>query len=478
MTNEKRQEDQDLREIMKQRKAINASKAAREKSLQAFQQGFEEAAKDKKKKQKRLQLRQRVMGSLATVTAAAVAGLLLFNTNFLQEHIFNWDETEKVEETTDPIDLLELELNEDIVNTIMDRPFFQHVELSDMRHWRIFNSQMSIPLPVGWSSDEVEEDGVFNITITGSDTEKLTLMLFTEEPAREEFDSILAEHLANWSYTDATIIPPDRMKGEFNYLMEVLPYYKDTFSFDTGTAAMYGFIDEEEGRFRELYVSKLYGMPMIYTSEYPLDNNQSWNHSWLIFSRMSVNEFFPVRGSEGEHHPDYNLPVKKTVMATEQGYFREMDIELVVIEELGVTSYLTNGTDVTRFENDHLTSWRFTEPLVSRNSFTSFGKLTENIPIYLRREILFDAYGIELGMEHEDEVTEDSAIFRYPGYMQIFDPNDNMDSYGGTYSSSGYFELFEHDGDWYYRHLHRAETDTSPRVFTNMELFLRYLEWY
>ncbi|MCD8508468.1 MAG: hypothetical protein LRY73_00165 [Bacillus sp. (in: Bacteria)] len=476
MSNKKSQDEhgQELRQLLKQRKTVDVPKEVREKSLKAFQQGLKDGRNDQIKEQKRQKLRQQVVGGLATVTAAAVAGLLLFQSNFLTENILNWDEPVPIEET-DPVDLQDIDVNEEVLDWLMDRPSTNSEDLTNMRHWRFINNELSVPLPVGWTLDEEEDNGIFTLKIAGSNTEELTLIMFPEGVERDAFDLQLEKLMSNWSYTEATIIPNRLLTGEYNYTMGPMTFYENIFAFNTDTAALYGFIDEDTGRVRELYLSTLFGMPMIYTADYPIDYPEVWNQSWLIFSKMTVNEFFTVRGREGEIHPDYQLPVKKMIMKTENGQYKEMEIDLLVLEEIGFTSYMPTGSQIDTKEHETFVEWRFTHPSVSENSFFALGKLKDSFPLEKRKEVLFEAFGIEEDNYKETGMNPNMYYYENSSY---YDPYAEDDTNEDVKQIDGFFEFFEQDGTWYFIHEHVVYESINDRKPFEIETFLRYMEWH
>ncbi|WP_368505007.1 hypothetical protein AB3N04_04995 [Alkalihalophilus sp. As8PL] len=198
-----------------------------------------------------------------------------------------------------------------------------------------------------------------------------------------------------------------------------------------------------------------------------MEDKESWTTSWLVFSFMRIVDIpHTIQGSETERHPEYNRPIeKKVVLDVGASYFEEVDIELYVDDELGMTSYLPKGTEVEQIEHEHFTEWRFTEPGVSENSFYSFGKLKNDFPFQRSMQTMFGAFDINL--EHYEDLGGGTG-YGY-GYYSGMD-EEFID---------GYIQLFESPNGWYYHHKHADREDYNGGVYTQrLRMFIDSIEWH
>ncbi|MCE7794439.1 hypothetical protein K8O68_18825 [Salipaludibacillus sp. CUR1] len=468
----KRQTSRDeLIQLMKKRNQIKPSEEARQKSLQAFRNGLNQNISKGKNKQK-LTNRQRIIGSAMTVSAAGIAALILLNYDFMPGEMpldsGNGESSEQESRTplnneereeTGNLNLDEIKENPQVLERVLNRKSIDIEDLNEMDIYSIYNGNLSVSLPDGWSVNEDYTEDVHSIIFTGPDSEEMSLYLYENDLNENLYEQQLDDILSDMSMTEATTVSPDYIEN-----FEILRFHEE-FPFDYEKTEMYSFIDEETGRFKELYLSELFGHPMIYTMNVPLNDEESWPLSWVFFSQMFVSKPFTVDGSEGEIQSEYERPTEKTViLSIGARMFEEFEIELYDIGELGLTSYRPIGTEVERVEHDQFVEWRFTDTDVSKNSFYSFGKLNEGFPVDQGKEIMFEAFEIDLAY-HEDLGGGSQYHFSYYSGRG----NDFYD---------GYIEFLEIDNEWYYKHAHSDREDNNGVLFNVwLDLFIDHLEW-
>ncbi|WP_332631860.1 hypothetical protein [Halalkalibacter flavus] len=471
--NNRNRHEEELRYIMQQREKVKASKDARDKSLLAFQDGLKDISNRSKKELKRKKLRQRVIGSVATVVAAGIAGLLIINFTVLQDDTQDDLPTHIVPDVVDDekkggesIDLQHTEENPDLLLKILERPTFDFDDLNAMNTTSIYNDTFSVYLPRDWFVEEEQEEEFYSVHVNGPASEELNLLLFDVNAEEELIEEKIQELTADFTQTGETTVPLDLLINEMRMNFQVSFPFREVLPFDQENTRMYAFIDDDTGRFLEVYVSQLFGHPMIYTADFPLDDKESWSISWLIFSQMRVGMPYIFPGSEGDIHQEYQRPLEQTVLLQVGAIgFEEVQLELYVNEEAGITSYLPKDTKIERIEHDYFIEWRFSDPAVSANSFYSFGKLKDGFPIEQGKEIMFDAFNIDLSY-HEDL---GGGIPHHYAYYSGMD-EEFID---------GYFELFELSGEWFYKHKHADREDYNGGVFMQrLDTFIGSLEKY
>ncbi|KHF40540.1 hypothetical protein [Halalkalibacter okhensis] len=468
---DRKREDEELRYIMQKRKAMKASKEARNKSLLAFQKGLKDLSTRPRKEQKRKKLGQRVIGGVATLAAASIAGLLILNLTVFQDDTQDEVPTHTLPEdgkgeirAGESIDLQHIEENVELVKRVLERPTFDYDDLNAMNTTNIYNNTFSVHLPRNWFVEEEEGEDVHSVKINGPDSEQMNLLVFDIDAGEELIEEQIQKLTADFSQTAETIVPTNTLIEEMRMNFQISFPFDHVFPFDMENTRMYAFIDEESGRFMELYVSDLLGQPMIYTADFPLDNKESWFVSWLIFTYMRVQTPYTVPGSEGELHDEYQRPLEKTVLLQIGAFgFEEVQLELYENEEVGITSYLPPETTIERIEHDYFTEWRFSEPTVSADSFYSFGKLKDGFPLEQGKEIMFDAFNIDHAY-HED--LGGGTPYHYAYYSGM--DEEFID---------GFIELFELSGEWFYKHKHADREDYNGGVFMQrLQTFIDSLE--
>lgn len=472
--NERKQRDEELSYIMKHKDRMKTSKAAREKSLHAFQAGLKEAGDLQKTIQKRQKLHQLVIGSTATVAAAGIAGLLIFNTTFLQDEkslderdiIIGGDESREIE----PEEHLEVQKpaieNDFSVETVLDRASFDYNDLNRMGDFRIFNNTFTAKLPSSWSVTEKREEDVHSVEMTGPDSESMNLLLFNETMSKDEFDDEIQKVTSQFEQLNEITLAPEAVVEELRFNSRIGFPHQEVFPFEIDNARISVYIDEETERFIELYASELFGYPFIYIAELPLTDKESWSLPWIFLTYLMVEPPFTIPGTVGEFHPQYGRPLEKRVVIGIGAFgLEQVDVKLFEIEELKMTGYLPVNTEVRRIEHDYFIEWRFTEPGVSKNSFYSFGKLKEGFPLDQGKDIMFDAFNIYL--DYQEDLGGSAS--RHYSYYSGMD-EDFID---------GHFQLFEQSGQWYYKHKHADREDYNGGVyFQRIDFFINSLEWH
>lgn len=468
----KREQEKDkLAEVFDNQPKVKASQEAREKSLQAFQDGLKEN-RSTHKKEKRLKFRKHLIGLSLTVAAAGLVTVLTFGAfgepSPEDAGSQGSDGPQKQESEQTNIEPQEIS---DILNEILKRrplcleetEHFQHVDLFE-------EGPLYSYMPGDWEWMVSEDKNTHTLHLTGPAGEEMYLMLFKQE-ASDLFNKRVQGVAANYAHAEKIPIQTEHFVEELKTNRMIHPKFDDILPFDITNTEMAAFIDKENGTFHDFIVSELFGYPMIFTSKLSLDDVDSWNLPIHFFTEIHVTEEpMVVRGSEGEDHPEYKRPIDKTVLVSIGASWRPeiIEMELYENEELQLTSYLPADTEVERNEHEYFTEWRFTNPSISKNSFYSIGKLNDGFPFENGEEIMFDTFGIDpafspgpLGNTH------------YYPYESIYAGKDSDSNIGG------YFELFEANGAWYYMHTHNDyEEYNGGHLLTRLEYFISSIEWH
>ncbi|WP_216827392.1 hypothetical protein [Alkalihalobacterium elongatum] len=478
--NNRKQNDDELRYILKQKETIKASKEARAKSLQAFQDGLKEGIHSPQKL-KRHKRRENIIGISATVAAAGIVSLLILNSSLFEDEAPIRDgsvvigggedsnlpgEKEISIEDVPPNEENNLQYSEKqdfSLESVLDRPSFDYDDLNPLGTFSLYNDTFYVRLPNNWSVEENKGDAVHSIYMSGNESERMNLLLFSGDLDEELIQEKIRELTSEFSGAEEVIIPPDVLVDEIRRTHQISFPHKNVFPFEVDEARISAFFNEDTGRFMELYVSELFGRAMIYTVELDIDDISIRNLPWIFFTHMMVVSPH-VYGSEGDLHPQYNRPMdKRVILQVGAMGIEEVEVELYDIPELGMTSYLPRNTDVKEIEHQYFTEWRFTEPGVSKNSFYSFGKLKEGFPLKQGKEVMFEAFDIDLNY-HEDLGGGTPYHYAYYSGME----GDFID---------GHFQLFEVAGDWYYKHKHADREDYNGGVYTQrLGMFVEFLE--
>lgn len=469
--NRRKQKDDPIRNSLSKER-MKAPNDAREKSLLAFQDGLNQARLQKPEK-KGHKFRQRVIGITASAVAVGIAGVLVLSTGVLEDS--NSDVTVTTDQPSDREVLLpdeenaiEMQDNEpkDLLEMLLNRPSFDYDDINGMPTSSIFNDELNVYLPSDWTIEETKGRDAHSIQMSGADGEQMNLLLFDEIYSQEAFDTHLQELTANYVEAEEVSVPIAKFIEEIRLSHQISFPYENVFPFEIESAEITAFFDEEEGKFMELYISELFGHPMIFTSELSLDDTESWMLPIRFFTFMQVNYPHTIHGSVGELHPEFNRPIEKSVLLQVGAIgVEEVDVELYENDELNMTSYLPRGTEVERIEHDQFIEWRFTEPNVSENSFYAFGKLKNGFPLENRKEIMFEGLNIDLAYSDNTE-GENSNHFSYQSERdeEFFD---------------GYIELFEAGGEWYYKQKHADRHDYNGGVYIQrLDLFIDSMEWH
>ncbi|WP_067727187.1 hypothetical protein [Oceanobacillus damuensis] len=469
MNKGKQKDDTFLDSLNKER--MKASDEAREKSLLSFQDGLKQAGLHKPKKKHR-KLRQRVIGIASTAVAAGIAGLLVLSTGIIGDS--NSDNTvgqgngrDVVHQNEENAMDVQNEESKNLIETVWNRPAFDYDDINGVPTSSIFNSDLKVYVPRSWTIDETEGDAAHSIHMSGTNGERMNLVLFNEDYDQEEFDARLQELTASFAEAEEVPIPVDEFIDEIRLSHQVSFPYENVFPFETENAEITAFFDEDNGKFMELYISELFGHPMIFTSELSLDDTESWMLPIRFFTFMQAADYpYMIHGSEGDLHPEFNRPIEKSVLLQIGAMgVEEVDVELYENEELNMTSYLPRGTEVERTEHGEFIEWRFTEPNVSENSFYAFGKLKSGFPLENGKEIMFDAFDIDLSYSEDLGGPIPYHYSYYSGMDEEF--------------IDGYIELFESGGEWYYKHKHADREDYNGGVYIQrLDLFIDSIEWH
>ena len=464
-------------EPLKEKMQVHVSKEASEKSLLAFQKGLKGAESKREKRGKARYYRAKVTGMIAGTVAVGIAALLIINTelignnqpgkngnNDVQHGIGENRDREPDEAKTN---IQKAVSEEDILKKALNRPAFTAEDLNGMPAHQIFNEKLEVNLPPGWTVAETEDADKVHTQMTGSEGEQMNLLLFTGAADKETFDTHINEWMADFKTTEEISVSADELIERISedHLFP-LPYDSGV-PFNKENAEMTVFFNEDNGRIMEIYVSELFGYPMIFTSEFLYDDVASWNNSIIFFTYMFPAHLpFDIQGSAGEIHPVYERPIEKEVMLRVGAIGAErVEVELFESDELGLTSYLPKNMDKERIEHDYFVEWRFTERDVPGESLIAFGKLKDGFPLDQAIEIMFGAHGIDLS--HYIPSEPDAPLSNFYSYQ------DYSDGY-----IDGYFHLFEAEGEWYYKHYHGEFSEYNGGVYSQrLDMFMESIEW-
>ncbi|OZU87609.1 hypothetical protein CIL03_16100 [Virgibacillus indicus] len=465
--------EDELLDSLRKQKGMKVSEEAREKSLHAFQKGLKDGEGKRGMSEKSRKYGRKIPGIIAGAAAAGISVLLFLNTGIIDSNQSgaggnaeigseeNKDTESDAIKTNDQDEVNDI----DLLDKALNRPAFNYNDLNSMPTQKIFNGKIEVHLPSGWTVSETEGDNEFQIQMTGDDGEQMKLLLFDKAHAQEAFDTRIQELTADFKKTEGTAIPVDEFVENISMNREVSFSYPNVVPFDKENTEMTAFYNGESGQFMEMYVSELFGYPMIFTSEFSYDDDDSWNNSIIFFTFMYTgNPPLDIHGSEGENHPVYERPVEKDViLQVGASGVEQVEVELYENNELGLTGYLPKNTDIQRIEHDYFIELRFTEPNVSENSFYSFGKLKDGFPIEKGKEIMFEALDIDLSYYKES----DGPI---PHHYSYQDAEAFVD---------GYIQLFEANGEWYYQHKHADRHDYNGGVYIQrLNMFVDSIEWH
>lgn len=450
-------------EIWKQSQT-EVSKEASDKSLSAFQEGLKGVEGEYKKRRKIQKPRRKLPGIIGGTVVAALTFLLIFNTGLLNT---NEESATEESEKVIPEEVEEENIAEELMEKALNRPH-KVVGLSDrLPTHGIFNQKLDIQLPDEWKVFETKESDDIYTQMTSLNNEKMKLIMFQNLDDMENMNARVDELIHQFEATEEVTLP---IKELTNRLKEKYIYssiYRDIFPFEQESVELRVLYNETNNSVMEIYVSKLFGYPMIFTSEFNFDSDMSWINSVLFFSQMMPNGMEQdINGSIGELDEFHRRPLEKEVLLSIGAIGTEqVEVELYDNEELGLTSYITKTTEVERVEYEYFVEWKFTEPDVPEGSFISIGKLKEDFPMNNAAETLLSASGIDMSFyeEREHEIP-DSHYIEY---------NDN-DNY-----MNGHFELFEVDGEWYYsRHHGDFRIYNGGTYYQRQKLLMESIEWY
>lgn len=468
----RKHEDDILYDVLNKKKRMEVSDEAREKSLLAFQDGLKEAGPQNKKR-KRRKHRKQMIGFSSTIAAACIVTVLAFSTGVFDEHnteviISQGNGGNQGQKSEQVVTDEQNEETSNIKEMIWKRHPSDYNDLVNLDIRSIFNDDLMVFLPKNWTIDETKGENTYSIHMSGTDGERMNLVLFQGDNNQDVFNAHIQEMTASFSDAEQITIPADAFVDEIKASREIYLNYDNVFPFEIENAEITAFIDETSGKFTELYTSELFGYPMIFTSELSLRDTESWSLPLQFFASMYTHEPFVFQGSEGEPHPELNRPVEKTVLLPIGASSAEIvEMELFEIEELNMTSYLPRDGEVERIEHEHFTEWRFTETHIPESSFYSFGKLKSGFPLEDMKEIMFEAFDIDPAFSPP----VDGDITHHYSY-------DTANAEGGI-GIGGYFELFEVNGEWYYGHKHADWQDYNGGFLSSrLNYFIDSLEWH
>ncbi|WEG18750.1 hypothetical protein PQ478_09765 [Alkalihalophilus pseudofirmus] len=474
--NNKPYSEEELRRLLKEKQTMQLPETARHKSLNAFKAGLTNNGSYSQKSHYHQRKRRHLLGALATVSAAGIAGILLVNALFLPE-VSN----EPLPDVTEvgfigageTIEAGEIEENENLIYRILNRTSFAEFEEINRFNFRsVYNDTFQLYLPPRWTTEETKEDVADSILISGPDGEKLNMIVFNERVTDQQFKVEVDRVISEIPYSEVTEVPVERVISEIRMNHDFPLPYNDVFSFDREKTKMYAFVDQENELLTELYVTEdLFGQQMIYTAEMPLYNKENWFVSWILFSHLRVQAPHTHFGSEEELHPEYERPLEK-IVSLDVGAIgvEDVEVELYINEDLELTSYLPRGTNIEKIEHEHFFEWRFTEDGVSENSFYAFGKLKADFPFQRSMQTMFGSFDIDLSYYEDLGGGTPYHYGYYSGMEEAFNPETHID---------GYITLFEGADGWYYKHKHADREDYNGGVYTQrLNMFIESLEWH
>ncbi len=446
---------------------MRASNEIRQKSLQAFKNGINHSIRIQKKKKKWYKVRYRFIISTSSILAASIAMLLVYNDFFQNESL---DPNVEVQQSVSDRSFVlnDIRENNDVLEKVLNKYPYDYEDINSLGYHDISNDSLTIRLPTGWSVENTDNEKINIAKINGTNSENMNLYLFNEMDSSYQ-EEIIDDFISNIAVSNvkSTKIPNTLLTNEIRINFDIGFPHDEILPINMEEAEIYAFIDEENERFMELYIGEIYGQPMVFTVDIPLNQQESWAISWIVLSFMIIQDSPPyvVHGSEGESDPTtYNRPITQSVILPIGAFgYEEVPVELYINEELGISSYLPVGTNVERIEHEYFTEFRFTEDNVSENSFYAFGKLKDSFQLDHAKEIMFSSFNIDLGYYEDLGGGQPYHYSYYSGMDEAF--------------IDGWFNLFELSGDWYYIHKHADRSDYNGGVYSQrLRMFEELIE--
>lgn len=465
-------EEDPLFELLRNKKRMEPSDEAKEKSLQAFQDGLQADRPQQRKKRK---FRKRVIGFTSTFAVIGIAIVLAASQGTFDEQSSDSEDIPSQgsndnvagEQDTEEVTYEESRYHIDgLAENIWERTPIDYEISNDFQSVSIFNNHLGISIPHAWKVNEIDGEDMYSIKLTKSSGDEINLVLFHKDN-QELFDSHLQELTDRFSSAEPVIIHPQKFVDRIKSTQQISFVYEDVFPFDIDQAEMTTFIDESNDKLMDLYTSELFGYQMIFTSELSLSDVEIWDEPIHLLATMRVNDSLVIHGSESEPHPDVNRPMAKTILLPLGAISVDtVEMKLYINEELQVSSYVAKDAEVERIEHEHFTEWRFTEPHILDTTFYAFGKLKSSFPLENGKEVMFEAFDIDLAYSDMHE-----------GVNPYHYSYDSANAQAGI-GVGGYFELFEVDGEWYYIHKHADWNNYNGGYYTSrLKYFQDSLKW-
>ncbi|MFA1822340.1 hypothetical protein ACDX78_19620 [Virgibacillus oceani] len=478
----KNDENQELKKIIKQKSLIKAPKEAHQKSLRTFQKGMET---NKMTKPSNSKINRQLLASIAT--SAAVIGImivLLLDTDLFAnnepsstpsppaadveedvEEEIEEEVEENAEQSSQPIHLKDIGEDGEFINEVLERPIFDAMEYHP-RYQSFDENQFVLDLPSNWSMEETTEEDNLNVHLSGDETEQIQIILFDEDQTNEAIIDYAEELLSSYNQTDQTIVPSSSIIEKITQEPLSFNRYEMLFPFNIEEAQVYAFKNEDIGRYYELFVAELFNRQMIYVSDLPLDNKDTWQTSWEMLASLAPEETPLLILDETEMHPTYDRPLQgEAIVAKGALSIDTVDLELYVNEELGMTSYFESTTETDKIDDDLYTEWRFYDKRYSDYSFYSYGMLKEGFPLDQGYQLIFETFDMDPATYEE----MDGAI----PYHYSYGNNANGNNY------NGYIEFFEVEDSWYFVRVHEDYQDYNGGIFhERMRLLKNEAEYF
>ncbi|MEY8750143.1 hypothetical protein [Alkalicoccobacillus gibsonii] len=437
---------------------VEMSDQTYQKSFHAFKQGLAEAPSRKNKPY--------LLAGLSLTGAAIAATLLFVSTMDAPSPNGQGDapyilEDEKQDENSVPDILEKVEFQDEFAKEAIERgPYF----LSPQQPETIHHNEFSISTNDDWEIKEQEIPKGTKTTLIGPNSQELTVLLLDDpqtDQASVEIETFLNEH----PYTSSTELPIEQVR-EYVIDARVLLSFDDTqFRFDD-QAYMYSFKNDETNRLFDIFSSEMYGKRLILFTDFPLDEPDIWAQAYFFMTRVYPAESTYVLSTSEEKGEDGRALTKDVFTASfgvSSSYYRRTTVEWYENKELGFSTYIPQNAQVEKVVHNGMMEWIVDVP-EEGPSFYSFGKIDQTIAFNDIKDLFISEYKID-----EKSVSKENE--------NPFTFNYYTDEQG-----SGYVNLVEFKGSWYFIHRHNSSEevpeDSEIREFMGMpSYFLDELVW-
>lgn len=299
----------------------------------------------------------------------------------------------------------------------------------------IHNDEFQIMLPDQMHNrvSEKQIQSGTKTTLTGADTEIISLFLFDKDTPDDYVATFTDDLLSEHHFTETTTVPINRVTEQVESMGG--GFFNDHL-FTESETSIYAMKNEETDRFYELYKMDLFGKQLILFGDYPLNQPDSKLVSYFTLGNLSPAET-PYLLNEGEIDPTSGLPRTKEMLLREGALPRydSITFQLTEIDGLPFTPYLVEDASPEKINHDGFTEWRIRENETSESSFYSIGKMDPSFDISQSEEILMNGFDVDLA--HLEDIDGLAT-------------NENFAYYDTVEQKSGSFLLYSYEDEWYF----------------------------